>query len=634
MNTSKSRQSGSDKPRATDRGRMRKAAMWRNLESGIIDTLFEAGEILELAHAENLFQPGEAYRQCIFIHLEGTLEQTSGSGDVRLAEPGDIIGLASYLDGDNYRSTARALSPCRVLALPATTVQRLEHESPVFFEAINRALAARMRKTRTERQAVRGTLARPVSEIMRCGIVTCDQHASIRDVCWTLAERQLESIGVIDADGRLLGLVTPLSVATALALHGADPADEACGTPMQAARTVTAETPLWIVEQLLQRQRVAEVIVVDDADMPIGSVSQAELNRALATPPQTLDSDIRSAPDLQSLAQLRQSVPAAARRVRESHRSVGAAIRALTELHLALQHRCIELVLQRMEADGHGPPPGRFAVIIMGSGGRGEMMLRPDQDNGLIIADDVDTAGLEWFRIMAESLNPALDEIGYRLCPGDVMARNPEYRRPLADWRQRISSLVADPGRADARWSSIVFDFATLYGDDNLTAELRVHLNDALAEGRGRMLFRMMASDDAESRHPLGLFNRLITTRHHGRNVIDIKRTGLRILVDGIRVFALGEGISRSKTLERIASLRRLGVFDRDFSESMRIAFEELQDLLFSHQLAQVDRGETPDTLIDVDRLTSYDLERLRVSLRAARRMRERLQTTFGFILR
>lgn len=617
-----------------DIARLADASMWRSLDEATLASLFDAGEILNIDAGEHLIRAGEDYKQCIYVHLEGRLEQTSGNGDVRHAEPGDIIGLAGYLDGDNYRSTAHADTACRVLSIPTATIQRLERESPAFFEAVNRALASRMRKARTLREAVRGTLARPAEEIMRPGLVTCRASTTLEQACRMLLEQHLDSLGVVDEDDRLLGVVTPMSIAQAMALDGAARDDDVHGSSMEIARTATPGTPLWVIEQIQQRQRAREVIVVNEAEAPVGTVSQAELNRALAAPPQSLDSEIRSAPGLDVLAQLRQRIPAAARRVHESNRSVGAAIRSLTELHLALQHRCIELVLEEMESEGHGPAPARFALIIMGSGGRGEMLLRPDQDNGLIIGDDVDEDGMAWFRDMAERLNPALDRIGYRLCPGDVMARNLEYRRTLSDWKARIDGLIADPGRADARWSSIVFDFATQYGDDRLTSDLRVHLNDRLADGNGRMLFRMMASDDAESRHPLGLFNRLITTRHEGRNVIDIKRTGLRILVDGVRVFALGAGISRTKTLERIASLRRHGVFDREFSETMRIAFEELQDLLFAHQLAQADRGETPNPLIDVDELSSYDLERLRVSLRAARRMRERLQSSFGFILR
>lgn len=617
----------------TDRDRISGSGIWQSLDDAVLDAVFETGETIELNAGDHLFRAGGPYRKCIFLHLDGELRQISSGGDERLAEAGDIIGLASYLDGDNYRSTARAESRCHLLAVPADTVKRLERESPAFFEAINRALAARMRKARQVRETVRGILARPVRQFMRDGVPTCNEDTSVRDAGHLLAERQLAALAVTDEHGRLCGLVTPTSLLSALADDEVPVDDPVACTTYHEIHSVPAEAPLWQVEEIQRRHRVHEVIVIDEDEQPVGIISQGELLKALAKPPYTLDAEIKTAPDVETLAALRQRIPDAARGVYDAHRSVGSAVRALTEMHLALQHRLIELILDEMLHEGLGRPPARFAVIIMGSGGRGEMLLRPDQDNGLIIDDRIDDDGLKWFEDFAHRLNPALDRIGYRLCPGNVMTRNPEYRQTLSGWCDKLTRLIENPGRKEARLANIVLDFATLYGDDRLTARLRRHLNHELREERGKMLFRMMVSDDAEITQPLGWFNRLITTSHKGSRVIDLKRTGLRIVVDGMRVFALQEGISRCKTLERIASLRRLGVFDPDFSETMRIAFEELQDLLFSHQLDQINRGETPDPLIRMERLSSHDRERLRVSLRATRRMRERMQYTFGLVL-
>lgn len=53
-----------------------------------------------------------------------------------------------------------------------------------------------------------------------------------------------------------------------------------------------------------------------------------------------------------------------------------------------------------------------------------------------------------------------------------------------------------------------MFDFATQYGDDTLTADLRGHVSRAL--GRSPGLLRMMVHDDAAGRPALGLFNRLM----------------------------------------------------------------------------------------------------------------------------
>lgn len=613
--------------------RLAATTLWQSVDTTTIEAILAAGSEVYLKAGEALFHADDPYRKHVFIHLDGSLEQTAATGDRRMAEIGDLIGLASYLDGDHYRSTAEAVTDCRLLALPGATVQRLERESAPFFEIINRALASRMRQARQVRETVRGTLARPVRQFMSSGLPACGPETTVSEATRMLVDRGVDSLGLLDEQGRLRGLITPTRLLRGLTEGTVTREDRVDRLDIGDAVSVTPDAPLWQVEELLRRHRIKDVAVVDQNNAPVGMMPETALIQALARPPYTLDGEIREAADEEALAQIRQRIPVAAGAIHENHRSVGTAVRALTEMHLALQHRLVEIILERMVSEGLGRPPCRFAVIVMGSGGRGEMLLRPDQDNGLIVDDDVDETCMEWFRAFAERLNPALDTIGYRLCPGNVMARNPEYCQTLIDWKAKLSRLVANPGRQEARAANIVLDFATLYGDDSLTAGLRNHLNRELRGDAGRMLFRMMVSDDARITQPLGFFNRLVPTNYQGSQVIDLKRTGLRIIADAVRVFALREGISRCKTLERIAALRRLGIFDADFAETLRIAFEELQDLLFTHQLNQVERGETPDPLVRMERLSSHDRERLRVSLRATRRMRERLQYAFGVVM-
>lgn len=611
-----------------DHGRIATAQLWRGLEPAAVDALLDAGSVEHVSAGRDVYRPGDPYRNCVYVHLEGELEQRSGGGDVRRAEPGDLVGLANYLDGADYRSTAHALTDCRLLAVPEHVVRRLERESAAFFEAINRALAARMRKARQVRETVRGTLARPVRQFMHSPLATCGPGTSLREAYAMLTNRQIGSLGVTGADGGLVGLLTPMGIAGALINNGATPQDPVPSSACQPPYTVTDDTPLWQVEEVQQRHRAKYVVVVDAHDVPAGMVSQTDLVRALAMPPQTLASEIAAAADLDTLAGLFGRLPEAARSAHDTHRSPAMAVRALTDTHLALQHRAIELVLERLERAGHGPPPARFALIIMGSGGRGEMLLRPDQDNGLIIEDGTDKADRAWFARFADELNPALDRIGYPLCPGAIMANNPEFRKTLEHWCARVSHLVDHPHEEGARWSTIVFDFATQYGDDGLTAALRAHVNAELRRAPG--LLKMMVRDDAAGAPALGLFNRLVTTTHDGHEAIDIKRNGLRIIADAARVFALEHGITRTATSERLAALGRLGVFDPDLIESTRIALEELQDLLLSHQLDQLERGEAPDKFLRLARLASTERERLRVSLRAAKRLQERLQDRYG----
>ncbi len=60
-------------------------------------------------------------------------------------------------------------------------------------------------------------------------------------------------------------------------------------------------------------------------------------------------------------------------------------------------------------------------LIVLGSEGRGEQILKTDQDNALIIQD-----GLNWHQCQSamNDLTHALRQLGYPLCPGNVMVNS------------------------------------------------------------------------------------------------------------------------------------------------------------------------------------------------------------------
>ncbi|NJN46533.1 MAG: hypothetical protein HC808_08700 [Candidatus Competibacteraceae bacterium] len=144
--------------------------------------------------------------------------------------------------------------------------------------------------------------------------------------------------------------------------------------------------------------------------------------------------------------------------MRENNRSAGMAVRALSEVHLAIQRRCIDLVLAEIQQEGKGEPPVPYAFLIMGSGGRKEMIIRTDQDNGIILADDPVTEAPEtrrWFMDFCDRVNHRLDDVGYEWCTGDIMARNPDFHKTLNEWQQQISNITDLPNEKRARWSTI-----------------------------------------------------------------------------------------------------------------------------------------------------------------------------------
>jgi CBS domain-containing protein len=219
--------------------------------------------------------------------------------------------------------------------------------------------------------------------------------------------------------------------------------------------------------------------------------------------------------------------------------------------------------------------------------------------------------------------------VGYILCPGDIMARNPMYRKSLSEWKAQITRMTQRPNEKVARWSNIVFDFNAQYGDDALARALRDHLNVQLRSNPG--LLKFMTEDDAHGRAPINWFNQLVTTdRPDGMEIVDVKRSGMRIVANDARILALKFGISVCNTTDRIDALVRKGVLSEDFGATVSAAYDELLDILLMHQLAQR-RSNTPlDKEVAPQDLPAPAREALRVSMRAVKRFQERIQSEFG----
>src|SRR4029450_10209289 len=70
---------------------------------------------------------------------------------------------------------------------------------------------------------------------------------------------------------------------------------------------------------------------------------------------------------------------------------------------------------------GGGGPPVPFAVLVMGSAGRGESLLNPDQDNGFILADHADSENESvdrFFIELARRFTRGRRQGGFPLCGG------------------------------------------------------------------------------------------------------------------------------------------------------------------------------------------------------------------------
>jgi len=294
--------------------------------------------------------------------------------------------------------------------------------------------------------------------------------------------------------------------------------------------------------------------------------------------------------------------------------------------------QAITRALDEMQEQGWGEPPVSFCVIVMGSGGRHESLLHPDQDNGLILDDYPPERHAEidsWFLNLAERFTATLHRADIPYCRGDVMASRPLWRKPISEWREQMRLWMGTRRVRLVQMCNILFDFSPVYGEAGLASDLRDSIFAQRSEA-GLFLHEMGELFD-ESPVALDRFDRL---QGDGReaphpDAINLKRQGLLPLTGALRLMALLKGCPEVSSRARLQWLREQEVISRDMHWRLLGAFERLQARLLAAQLEALRQESVPDNWLDIrclcdgeKRELQWDLQQIRAFQRKVRQTR------------
>lgn len=225
---------------------------------------------------------------------------------------------------------------------------------------------------------------------------------------------------------------------------------------------------------------------------------------------------------------------------------------------------------------------GRCALVVMGSEGRGEQVLRTDQDNALIIADGEDE---EAYRPFMERLNEYLIRLGFPKCAGNIMVSNPYWRRSVSGYKKQISSWTDTLNEETLQSLSIFLDAHCVAGDETLLTECKNFLFERF-EGRSDILAHL-AKASLAFETPLSLFSGFVLGRDAHESELDIKKGGVFAIVHGVRILALEHKIETTNTTERIKELNNIGLFDKRFASELIEAYDTLLSIRLRTMLSQ-----------------------------------------------
>ena len=263
-------------------------------------------------------------------------------------------------------------------------------------------------------------------------------------------------------------------------------------------------------------------------------------------------------------------------------------------------------------------------LIVMGSEGRGEQILKTDQDNALLLRDGFECAELEQ---SVQRFNQALTGFGYPPCPGNIMVTNPLWCQPLAGFQDSILRWLygADP---DGPMNLAIFmDARAVAGDASLLKQARGYALQSMA-GSDAFFARFAAAIDQFS-EPGGWWTRLATLRGREEPVFDLKKLGTFPIVHGVRSLALEHRLEEVGTAARLQVLVSRKHLPCDLARDLIDALHFLMGIKLKNNLRQKQLGQTLDNLSHLSNLGTLDRDQLKDALAIIKRFRLHLQLRY-----
>ena len=373
---------------------------------------------------------------------------------------------------------------------------------------------------------------------------------------------------------------------------------------------------------LMAERGIHHIPVVDDGKVA-GIIAAADIMRLMQSDPLYLSGQLARQSTPEELAETYRSAKSVAIRFLERGASSEEVQRLLTVATDALTRRLLTLAEEKL-----GPAPVPFAFAVLGSQGRREMGTASDQDNALVISDEYQPEEHgEYFRRLGELVCQGLATAGQPLCPGDMMASNPQWRMTVSQWRATFHHWITAPEPEALLHAQTFFDMRAVGGGEEMVDE--IHAYATAAAKQAPRLHAHLAALAVRREPPLGVFRGLILGRRGERaHTLDIKKGGLAAVVQIARLHAILSGSHELSTRSRLAAAAGESL-SRSAAADLTDAFDFLSSVSLLHQAKQAAAGDAPDYRVDPGALKKMEREHLRDAFQIIKKAQSGLSVRF-----
>ncbi len=588
------------------------------LDTNELKTLESNLDIAYYQQGEYLIRAGEA-PEGLFIILKGRVSESEVS-----EEPGQEHVFVSYTNEDYFgawsalkgKAIHNFIAEEETIAhiLSTKVLLELVYSNPRFGDYFSRDLAAK-----SEIHAQHGDdqgmaefmLAQVDGECMRDPLVV-QEGTSIKETTALMREKHVDCVLVRKASR--YGMITGTDLLDAVVLQGLSLDTDVADIATYRLISVEAGDFLFNALILMTKQQIERVVVLKDHQL-MGIVELTDVLSYFSSHSHVIGLRIERATTIEDLSE-------AAHGLNELIRSLvshGVKARFAMDLVSAMNERVMAKLFQLLVPEDLWP---HVCLVVMGSEGRGEQIMKTDQDNAIIMRD-----GLDWpdrDRLL-NRFSEVLMAFGYPPCPGNIMVSNPYWVQYLSDWTTRMDNW-ANTCEGDALMNlAIAVDAKPVAGNPALFKAARNWFLRRMHDNK--VFFAHFARASLVFDTPLTLFGG-IKNREEG---IDIKKGGIFPIVHGIRTLALQNRILETNTFKRIDELISSGVLHDSQGRELVEALSIFVQIRVRQQLRRIDEdgfSESPN-MIALQRLDRMDKDLLREALHVVKEFKKHLSLRY-----
>ncbi len=553
----------------------------------------------------------------LYVVIKGYVEERDGEDVVAICGPDDVFDARGLVMGDASHNSFVVREEAICYVLPKSVVLDLTKANAAygayFYQDLSQKLSRLSERSR----------ARELNWLMMARVRDAYIHPAyyveatdtVRTAGREMRDRKVNAL--IVRNGARSGIVTGMNLTKALVLD-----EQPLTAPIGDFAhfdlvTVRADEFLYNALILMTRHSIRRVVVVDEDDQIIGTLDEIDLLSFLSSHSHLISVQLERAHTLDEM----KAVSARMDELVASLHVQGVKIQFIADLVTELNRKLMAKLFHHLATP---EIVENTCLVVMGSEGRGEQILRTDQDNGLILRDGVEIPGLEEF---CGCFSQGLLEFGYPPCPGNVMVTNPEWTRPLSGFRQEIYQWIRKPSGPGNLNLAIFYDAIAVAGDASLLDTAKSYMFDLLADNDA--FYAHFARTTEAFQTPLGLFFNLIVQRGDEGDMVDLKKGGIFPIVHGIRSLALQQRLKETGTIARIGRLRGQGIIDRALAEELIEAFNFMMGLRLKSRLARIAVRKPYDNLVNADDLSTVERDLLKDALYVVKRAKDLVRHHF-----